>query len=290
MPANRVWILWKAKKATDASFPHTPVLWNMRIDIYRDKNKTNQAWKEIGEEFGLPEKDCKKRWRDLRDRYVRERREASETTASGSAASNRRPWCHAGLMAFIDPFVASRMTTSNMPESCENGVDESVNESEIESVHESEREAFLAATNSSMEEFVNVSVTESVMNETVANESVANERVNVQVNAGRAAGAAVAPGRKRRAGRAEAPMPAFERNLILALERTAGPSLPTIPVVDEDHHFLLSLLPSLRRLELSKKALLKLQIHRLVYEAEFQCEWAMVTIYLLIVIANISLT
>ena len=206
---------------------------------------------------------------------MRERREASETTACGSAASNRRPWCHAGLMAFIDPFVASRMTTSNMPESCENGVDESVNE--LESVHESEREAFLAATNSSMEDFVNVSVTENVMNETVANESVANEsvanesvvneRVNVQVNAGRAAGAAVAPGRKRRAGRAEAPMPAFERNLMLALERTAGPSLPTIPVVDEDHHFLLSLLPSLRRLELSKKALLKLQIHRLMYEA-----------------------
>ncbi|CAL8235378.1 unnamed protein product [Boreogadus saida] len=27
----------------------------MRIDIYRDKNKTNQAWKEICEEFGLPE-------------------------------------------------------------------------------------------------------------------------------------------------------------------------------------------------------------------------------------------
>ena len=85
-------------------------------------------------------------------------------------------------------------------------------------------------------------------------------------------------------------MPAFERNLMLALERTAGPSLTTIPVVDEDHHFLLSLLPSLRRLELSKKALLKLQIHRLMYEAEFQCKWAMVTIYLLIVIANISLT
>ena len=192
---------------------------------------------------------------------MRERREASETTASGSAASNRWPWCHAGLMAFIDPFVASRMTTSNMPESCGNGVDESVNESEIESVHESEREAFLAATNSSMEDFVNVSVTENVMNETVANESVANEsvvneRVNVQVNAGRAAGAAVALGRKRRAGRAAAPNSAFERNLMLALERTAGPSLPTIPVMDEDHHFLLSLLPSLR-LELSKKALLK---------------------------------
>jgi hypothetical protein len=31
-----------------------PVLWNMRNDIYGDKNKTNQAWKEIGEEFGLP--------------------------------------------------------------------------------------------------------------------------------------------------------------------------------------------------------------------------------------------
>ncbi|CAL8234833.1 unnamed protein product [Arctogadus glacialis] len=264
-------------------------------------------WQQLNIYFpcALTEKDCKKRWRDLRDRYVRERREASETTASGSAASNRRPWCHAGLMAFIDPFVASRMTTSNMPESCENGVDESVNESDIESVHESEREAFLAATNSSMEDFVNVSVTESVMNESVANESVANEsvanesvvnesvvneRVNVQVNAGRAAGAAVAPGRKRRAGRAEAPMPAFERTLMLALERTAGPSLPTIPVVDEDHHFLLSLLPSLRRLELSKKALLKLQIHHLMYEAEFQCKWAMVTIYLLIVIANISLT
>ena len=210
---------------------------------------------------------------------MRERREASETTASGSAASNRRPWCHAGLMAFIDPFVASRMTTGNIPESCENGVDES------------ELEAFWTATNPSMEDFVNVSVgNESVANESVANESVVNERVNVQVNAGRAAGAAVALGRKRRAGRAAAPNSAFERNLMLALERTAGPSLTTIPVVDEDHHFLLSLLPSLRRLELSKKALLKLQIHRLMYEAEFQCKWAMVTIYLLIVIANISLT
>ena len=28
-----------------------PVLWKLRID--RDKNKTNQPWKEIGEEFGL---------------------------------------------------------------------------------------------------------------------------------------------------------------------------------------------------------------------------------------------
>ncbi|CAL8349852.1 unnamed protein product [Boreogadus saida] len=28
----------------------------MRIDVYRDKNKTNQASKEIGEEFGLPDR------------------------------------------------------------------------------------------------------------------------------------------------------------------------------------------------------------------------------------------
>lgn len=60
--------------------------------------------------------DVKKKWRDLRDAYVRYRREDQSRRVSGAAASQKRPWRYAQIMSFLLPFITPRRTTSNLTE------------------------------------------------------------------------------------------------------------------------------------------------------------------------------
>lgn len=53
----------------------------------------------------------------------------------------------------------------------------------------------------------------------------------------------------------------------------AASTLAIITVQVEDEHFLLSLLPTLRPLVIQKKAAVKLQIHGIIYEAEFHSKY-----------------
>lgn len=59
--------------------------------------------------------ECKEKWRDLRDIYVRERREEKKRK-SGAAATQKRPWRYYHIMSFLIPFVSSRPTSGNMEE------------------------------------------------------------------------------------------------------------------------------------------------------------------------------
>lgn len=60
--------------------------------------------------------DVKKKWRDLRDAFVRYRREDQSRRVSRAAASQKRPWRYAQIMSFLLPFITPRRTTSNLTE------------------------------------------------------------------------------------------------------------------------------------------------------------------------------
>lgn len=60
--------------------------------------------------------DVKKKWRDLRDAFVRYRREDQSRRVSRAAASQKRPWRYAQIMSFLLPFITQRRTTSNLTE------------------------------------------------------------------------------------------------------------------------------------------------------------------------------
>ncbi|MEQ2292996.1 hypothetical protein AMECASPLE_028745 [Ameca splendens] len=57
---------------------------------------------------------CRKKWKGLRDTYLKERRKELEKRRSGAAAGAGKKWRFSAVLSFLDPFVAPRPTTSNM--------------------------------------------------------------------------------------------------------------------------------------------------------------------------------
>ncbi|KAL0146665.1 hypothetical protein M9458_058005 [Cirrhinus mrigala] len=71
-------------------------------------------------------------------------------------------------------------------------------------------------------------------------------------------------------------MSAFEREMLSAIEPLTQmaslprPPLPQTSPEDEDEIFFKSLLPSIRRLPLTRRGRLRFEIHQLVYQAELE--------------------
>lgn len=93
-----------------------PPLWDSRLPI-KERSKTirDQLWLEIFEEFGAnPEFSTEyliKKWRNLRDTYVRLK---GEYTPSGSAAKKKKKWEFFDLMTFLNDTINYRATTTNL--------------------------------------------------------------------------------------------------------------------------------------------------------------------------------
>ena len=56
---------------------------------------------------------CRKRWKSLRDTYLKERRKETEKR-SGAAAEPVKKWKFSAVLSFLDPFILPRETSSNM--------------------------------------------------------------------------------------------------------------------------------------------------------------------------------
>ena len=50
---------------------HYPALWDKQNTKYKDSNYKDARWREIAEILGVPEDDAIKKWKSLRDTYVR---------------------------------------------------------------------------------------------------------------------------------------------------------------------------------------------------------------------------
>ncbi|KAK7895209.1 hypothetical protein WMY93_020534 [Mugilogobius chulae] len=90
-----------------------PVLYNVTLKDYRDRLKKDIAWRRTSEEVGLSVDICKKRWKSLRDTYMKERRKAKEKR-SGSAAGSAKKWRFFEVLTFLDRFISPRETSGNM--------------------------------------------------------------------------------------------------------------------------------------------------------------------------------
>ncbi|XP_042150810.1 uncharacterized protein LOC121838845 [Oncorhynchus tshawytscha] len=88
-------------------------LFDTTADSYSDINTKSAALRQVSTIVGLPEEDCRRKWRGLRDRYQRERRAEKEKKRSGSAASGQQPWHFCHILSFLDPFIVPRATSGN---------------------------------------------------------------------------------------------------------------------------------------------------------------------------------
>ncbi|XP_064825835.1 zinc finger protein 271-like [Oncorhynchus masou masou] len=64
-------------------------LYNTSLKDYKDFTMTNNSWKEIAKTLRVEEQICRTKWKNLRDRYVRQRRKMKGK--SGDAASEIQP-------------------------------------------------------------------------------------------------------------------------------------------------------------------------------------------------------
>uniref|UniRef100_A0A672K732 BESS domain-containing protein n=1 Tax=Sinocyclocheilus grahami TaxID=75366 RepID=A0A672K732_SINGR len=61
----------------------------------------------------LSNETIRRKWKGLRDTYVREKKKETEKK-SGSGASQGKKWKYFAVLSFLDPFITPRETNSNM--------------------------------------------------------------------------------------------------------------------------------------------------------------------------------
>ncbi|MEQ2313043.1 hypothetical protein AMECASPLE_037561 [Ameca splendens] len=189
---------------------------------------------------------CRKKWKGLRDMYLKERRKELEKRRSGAAAGAAKKWRFSAVLPFLDPFVAPRPTTSNMGQ-----VEEMAEDLPAPSPEEDTSET----------EDTNGDDTEerSIPSEAPAASSVSD-------SAPSSSAAAQPPvGRRRRRVRPLEEPSEVERELLEALQNR--PTSPPPPwVYSSMEHFFLGLAPSLERLPLDKQELIKLKLMQMIFE------------------------
>lgn len=161
------------------------------------------------------EEDCRRKWKSLRDMFIKDKRSEQRRRASGGT---HRSWKYSWQMAFLTPFIQSRSSQANAT------IDDPDDERDDED-GEDERPA---ESNSSF-----------VIHE------IEGEHSGLDASSHYPPSGSHTSSRKRK------------------WQVDGADDL-------EDEMFLFSLLPYLRRLSYAKKSAVKLKIHQILYEAEFQ--------------------
>uniref|UniRef100_A0A3B3DYU1 MADF domain-containing protein n=1 Tax=Oryzias melastigma TaxID=30732 RepID=A0A3B3DYU1_ORYME len=95
-----------------------PELYDSKLVMYRDRAVRKKTWNSVSEEVGLPPDQCRKRWKSLRDRYMRDKRKELERRNSSEGGPCKR-WKYSAVPSFLDPFFSPREMSGNMDSSLE---------------------------------------------------------------------------------------------------------------------------------------------------------------------------
>ncbi|CAM4310221.1 unnamed protein product [Leuciscus chuanchicus] len=85
-------------------------LYNSSSAHYKDCQMANNSWKEIAQNVGLDVTDCMKRWKNLRDKFVRLRKKLAPR--SGDPGGKKVPAFY-HFLSWLAPHVKHRETESN---------------------------------------------------------------------------------------------------------------------------------------------------------------------------------
>ncbi|KAM8865086.1 uncharacterized protein ACB058_006451 isoform 2-T2 [Synchiropus picturatus] len=99
-----------------------PILYDTSCPFYHDRQKKDLAWRKVSEIVNISAETCRKKWKSLRDIYLREKRKETERR-SGSAPATGSKWRHSADLNFLDPFLTPREASGN--------IDRAVQEAEV---------------------------------------------------------------------------------------------------------------------------------------------------------------
>uniref|UniRef100_A0A1S4H0A4 Transcription factor Adf-1 n=1 Tax=Anopheles gambiae TaxID=7165 RepID=A0A1S4H0A4_ANOGA len=104
-----------------------PILYNTTHQDYRRISLRNDAWIEVALAMNLSEQECKKRWRSMRDAFIKTVRNKNET--------ERKAWIHYRLLEFMLPYLSSRKEDFEASNECSQCIenDEEIDYLEVDS-------------------------------------------------------------------------------------------------------------------------------------------------------------
>ncbi|XP_073334295.1 uncharacterized protein [Pagrus major] len=249
-----------------------PELYNVTLPNYRCTESRANAWRSISVVLGLPSDECKRKWKNMRDRYLKEVRLEIKSKKQGELIQSK--WKYRQLMNFIAPFTGSR---SGVADICSNNDDDHDNPDNESGSTEVENASETVKTPQSM---VKVPVSQSDLKPQVAfvtqlpSVSQDAQMAQLAVLAKMPSSSQISPssktGRKRRLMQESLSLPSSQRapSPTKWLVKDNGTSFPSRPR-DEDELFLLSFVPALKRLAPQKRCETKIKIQQIMYEAEF---------------------
>ncbi|KAL0967503.1 hypothetical protein UPYG_G00253070 [Umbra pygmaea] len=85
-----------------------PELYNVTLNSYKDSERKARAWRAVSLQVEMPVYDCRKKWRNLRDSFIRFKRAEQERKASGDPDSHKKTWMHSRRMSFLTPFIQAK--------------------------------------------------------------------------------------------------------------------------------------------------------------------------------------
>ncbi|XP_056463070.1 transcription factor Adf-1-like [Gadus chalcogrammus] len=201
----------------------SPVLYDLTLKAYHDLTKRNQAWRDISSMLGVTAEVSRKKWKYLRDKYLRERKAERDRKKSGAGATSFKRWKYMAIMGYLERHVKERV------------------------VAQSEEEIFPPSP----------SLSESAVDTSPPSPSTTSTVTLVTPLR------PVPPPPRRR--QLEQPLSVFQQSILSSLEKEKE----NTPALDEDEHFMLSLVPSLRRLSNQKKAQARMRMQQVLYDVEF---------------------
>ncbi|XP_058056569.1 uncharacterized protein LOC131207950 [Anopheles bellator] len=220
-----------------------PVLYDKKCSTYRRASVTELAWTGIAEAVNMKVESCKKRWKSLRDNFIKHYRMEMQPNQQQSQAV-RRLWPYYERLLFLRDHVEVyrlKMMDGSKWESRPASPDMTV-----QKVEEASNESIY---DESQPEYYEI-------DEEMAMTMVDLDEQNVQELQSEEASSAP---RKRPSTRKTSETCGFEAE---------HPQ----PIVDPDERFLLSCAPVLQRLSKKKNALVRLKIQQLLYQVEFENE------------------
>ncbi|XP_071652264.1 uncharacterized protein [Temnothorax longispinosus] len=92
-----------------------PQLWDFKNKEYRDNVVKKKLWCQVAQELNVTDEFVKNRWRQLRDRYIKEKKKS--VTKSGQAAHHFFPWPLMASLSFLSDVVEPRNFVIERPSS-----------------------------------------------------------------------------------------------------------------------------------------------------------------------------
>ncbi|XP_061655827.1 uncharacterized protein LOC133490159 isoform X1 [Phyllopteryx taeniolatus] len=219
-----------------------PVLYDATLVEYRCMDSRIIAWKNVSTLVGQPVDDCKRKWKNLRDHFIKELRKEVRSKSQGELVSSR--WKYRQQLNYLAPFCTPRRRVPDLDQ-------------------DRDRQRAPAGAEAETKPSDKADVLPVAKIPDVRSQSQVAFVYQL-----------VSPGTRmpqspqsvRNGGHNRPPSPAKWA------KKEKGPSLDSDRSRDEDELFLLSFVPALKRLAPQKRYQTKLKIQQIMYEAEFNVE------------------